>query len=103
MVTASPIIVIVIKRHYLISNERWIKRVTSLCNAKALARLFICTPFSYPSFPRHLFYAMAAQLYKTDSGRLFHAGAIAIVTVGYVMGELTIEFGGKTKRDSRSD
>ncbi|GAB5586301.1 hypothetical protein Unana1_01201 [Umbelopsis nana] len=25
---------------------------------------------------------MAAQLYKTDSGRLFHAGAIAIVTVG---------------------
>lgn len=28
---------------------------------------------------------MAAQLYKTDSGRLFHAGAIAIVTVGYVM------------------
>ncbi|KAJ2961772.1 hypothetical protein NQZ79_g3078 [Umbelopsis isabellina] len=25
---------------------------------------------------------MAAQLYKTDSGRLFHAGAIAVVTVG---------------------
>lgn len=32
---------------------------------------------------------MAAQLYKTDSGRLFHAGAIAIVTVGYVMGGFT--------------
>lgn len=27
--------------------------------------------------------AMAAQLYKTASGRLFHAGAIAIVMVGY--------------------
>ena len=25
---------------------------------------------------------MAAQLYKTTSGRLFHAGQIAIITVG---------------------
>lgn len=29
--------------------------------------------------------AMAAQLYKTASGRLFHAGAIAIVMVGYAI------------------
>lgn len=43
---------------------------------------------------------MAAQLYKTDSGRLFHAGAIAIVTVGYVMVS-SMEMG-KVKRD-RSD
>lgn len=28
---------------------------------------------------------MAAQLYKTASGRLFHAGEIAIITVGYVL------------------
>jgi len=25
-----------------------------------------------------------AQLYKTASGRLFHAGAVAIITVGWV-------------------
>lgn len=28
------------------------------------------------------FSLMAAQLYKTASGRLFHAGAVAIITVG---------------------
>lgn len=27
---------------------------------------------------------MAAQLYETTSGRLFHAGAVAVITVGYV-------------------
>jgi 6-phosphofructo-2-kinase/fructose-2,6-biphosphatase 4 len=26
---------------------------------------------------------MAAQLYETTSGRLFHAGAVAVITVGY--------------------
>ena len=28
------------------------------------------------------YFTMAAQLYKTASGRLFHAGAVAIITVG---------------------
>lgn len=27
---------------------------------------------------------MAAQLYETTSGRLFHAGAVAVITVGYI-------------------
>lgn len=35
---------------------------------------------------------MAAQLYETTSGRLFHAGAVAVITVGYGLVDIKERF-----------
>lgn len=44
--------------------------------------LFFTSPHTPITFCFTFISTMAAQLYKTASGRLFHAGAVAIITVG---------------------